>query len=948
MLFQKLDSGGPVEVPAAPRPSPAPGRVSDNSKGTGKRRHMLYGRDGEQQQLSDLIYRGFAGVGGALLVRGEAGIGKTALLQTVRKSAEAQGARVLSALGVQAEASVPFAGLHQLLSPYLFDHIGSLPERQQKALYAAFGMADDITPQMFSVGLASLELISGLAEEFPVVLVVDDAQWIDAPSSEVLAFIARRLEAERAVMLLSVRDGHETVFNDAGLPELALTALDHDSATQLLLARAPELEPAVRQRLLAEAAGNPLALVELPTALDNGDAPRTPLPWLPTSRRLERSFLSRVEALPDEAQTLLLITAADDRADLAEILKATAVMDGRDTSIVTMEAAVAAGLVELSGHEVRFRHPLVRSAIYHAATPSRRIDAHAALATVLTGQQERRAWHRAAASPGPDDNVALDLEAAAAKALLRGAPRAAAEALRQAAQFSNPNTHRGRLLLRSAEINFELGNASAAREQIAEAQSSRLETAERLRLALWSESLNEESWFSPERVRAFADTADLLADTESDGAALALRALWPLSIGCWYGNPSAQTRAMVVKTARRLQRSDNDPMVLSIAACADPVTEAAWVISETMQLAPDAVDDPVEQHALGASLTAVWAYELSWPYLCAAVDGLRRQGRIGLLGEALASQAWAAIPLGKHRLARSAAEEARRLSRDTGRSRWAYVADLALATLASERGESTDGLIQDAEVELLSMGAQSILGFAQFARARQSIVGNHFDEAFEQLSRVLDPSDVTYHPFVGYLGIADLIEAAMRTNREEKAKQYLAQLEILAEKTKAPYLVAMATYARPLVSADERAEVLFQQAQESRLLANWPFHRARLLLAHGRWLRRQRRVTEARRPLRAALEGFDALGITAFGQATRSELRASGDTVGQPTTDAIDRLTSQELQIARMAATGLTNREIGIRLFISHRTVGQHLHRIFPKLGITSRGQLHLTDLGDD
>jgi hypothetical protein len=257
--------------------------------------------------------------------------------------------------------------------------------------------------------------------------------------------------------------------------------------------------------------------------------------------------------------------------------------------------------------------------------------------------------------------------------------------------------------------------------------------------------------------------ADKLADAESDGAALALRALWPLSVGSWYGNPVHETRDLVVTTARRLQRNDSSPMVLSVAACADPVKEAAWVIGKMTKIAPEFMDDPTEQHALGASLTAIWAFDLSWPYLCAAVDGLRRHGRLGLLGEALASQAWAAIHLGKHRLATTAADEASRLSRDTGRRRWALVADLATATLASERGQSG---------------------------GRYAIVNNQYGDAFEQLARVLDPSDIAYHPFVGYWGIADLIEAAARTGRSDEAKRYLARLDDLAK--------AMAAYAHPL------------------------------------------------------------------------------------------------------------------------------------------------------
>ncbi|MFE0456967.1 ATP-binding protein [Streptomyces sp. NPDC058914] len=912
---------------------------------------MLYGRDAELRRLADLVTRAFDGTGGALLLRGEAGVGKTALLGAVRESARARGGRVLSALGVQSEASVPFAGLHQLLAPVLADHTPSLTARQRQALFAAFGMTAGHAPEMFSVGLAALELISGLADEAPVVLLIDDAQWIDGPSSEVLAFVARRLEADRVVMLIAAREGQDTVLSDAGLDELQMAPLDDDAALALLTAHAPELDRSVRDRLLAEAVGNPLALVELPATLtSDGSVPRTLLPWLPTTRRLERSFLSRASALPDPSRTALLVAAVDDEEGLTEILGAAQVIDGFAHSVASLEPAVDAELIELSGHEVRFRHPLVRSAVYHAATASRRLAAHAALATVLEGHPERRAWHRAAATQGPDDDVALDLEQAASRALHRGAPRAAAEALRQAALLSRPHTHRGRLLLRSAEIHFELGEASVARRQLAEARATQLETGEWLRLTLWTEALNEESWFTPERVRAFADVADQLAGAENDGAALALRALWPLSISCWYGNPTEETRGLVVKAARRLQSDDSEPMVLSIAACADPVAEAAWVIDRASRLAPGAVDDPAEQHALGASLTAVWAYDLSWPYLCAAVDGLRHQGRLGLLGEALASQAWAAIQLGKHRSARTAADESRRLSRDTGRSRWAYVADLALATLAGERGESdvANELIRTTEAELLSAGAQSILAFAQFARGRHAMVNKQYNDAFEQLARILDPADVAYHRFVGYWGIADLIEAAVRTGRDAEAEHYFAELETLAEKTTAPFLKAMATYARPLVVPEDEAETCYQQALDTRLLANWPFHRARLLLAHGRWLRRRRRILEARRPLRAAVESFEALGVTAYGEDARAELRAAGETVGRPTPSTADALTPQELQIARMAATGMTNREIGTRLFISHRTVGQHLRNIFPKLGVTSRGQLHLVDLGSD
>ncbi|MFE9328395.1 AAA family ATPase [Nocardia sp. NPDC052278] len=928
--------------PSAVSPVARPGRWG------GRAEEPLHGREAELQLVSDLIDRGLARMGDALLVRGDIGIGKTALLGVARDLVTARGGRAMSVVGVQSEALVPYAGLHRLFRPMLGHTMFLIPHHRQ-ALLTALGMAVGAAPEMFSVGLAALELISAFAEDTPVMLTIDDAQWIDRASSEVLAFVANRLNTERAVMMLAVRAGHDTVLDDAGLPELPLTELDDAAASALLAECVPELGYRARARILIEAAGNPLALIELPRSLRDSDAGQA-TPWLPMTRRLERSFLARVSVLSDTAQTLLLIAAADDECGTSEILGAAGLLDGTELSVDVLEPAVAAGLIEIDGHEVGFRHPLIRSAIYQAATPSRRLAAHAALARVLTDRQERRAWHRAAASPGPDDDVALDLEVAARKALDRGAPHAAATALRRAASLSSLDTVRGRLLLRSAEIDFELGDLAEARRQLDEANCANLDEGERLRLTLWTAALDEDSWYRPERVRAIADMAHRLAGAERDGATLSLRALWQLSIGCWYSNPTPETRALVVGTARRLRRSDSDPMVLSIAACAAPAEEAAWVIGTVRANTPRATGDPTEQHALGASLTAIWAFDLAWPFLCAAVGGLRKQGRLGLLGEALASQAWAALILGKTRLAATAADEAGRLSRDTGRPRWALVADLVTAMLAGERGdyETANDLVCAAEAELLSTGAQSLLGFVQFVRGRLALLVKAPDDAFEHLARVLDPFDIAYHPSVGYWGIADLIEAGILIGRDDEVRHYLAQLDALAERTTSSYLLAMATYAHALLAADnDDAEHVYRQALHTQL-SSWPLHRARLLLAHGRFLRRRRRLTDSRSRLRAAVKGFDALGTKAFGEEARAELRAAGEVVARSAPDSLDRLTPQESQIAKLAASGMSNREIGTRLFLSHRTVGNHLYRIFPKLGITSRGQLHMIDLGED
>jgi ATP/maltotriose-dependent transcriptional regulator MalT len=386
---------------------------------------------------------------------------------------------------------------------------------------------------------------------------------------------------------------------------------------------------------------------------------------------------------------------------------------------------------------------------------------------------------------------------------------------------------------------------------------------------------------------------------------------------------------------------EDDPALIAILACADPVKRGALVIDRISRMTPDATGDPAALHLVGWAATAVWAFDLSWGFLTAAVDGLREQGRLGLLAQALVSQSWAAIHLAKETVATSAADEAARLARETGQLRWALAADLAKATVAGERGDfqTADALANHAEAELLPIGAQAMLSLVQFARGRYAVAHQRYADGFEHLKRVLDPSDVAYHPFVGGWALPDLVEAAARDGRLDEARLYLEDLESLAAQTSAPYLRATVAYARPLLAPDEKAEALYQAALDGDL-SNWPCYRGRLLLDYGRWLRRQRRVAESRAPLRAARESFDALAFDGLAEVARRELRASGETSIRRTPDARDQLTPQELQIAQLAAAGLSNREIGQRLYLSHRTVGSHLYRIFPKLGISSRSEL--------
>lgn len=535
--------------------------------------------------------------------------------------------------------------------------------------------------------------------------------------------------------------------------------------------------------------------------------------------------------------------------------------------------------------------------------------------------------------------MAADLEAAAERALRRGAPTGAAAALDRAAQLSDPASSRGRLLVRAAEIEFELGRTDLALRQVAEAKSLKLGREERTRLRFMLEASDDDSWSGAARVAALAEMANEM--TSANGPALALKSLLTVAVGCWWGNPTQETRDLVVAAAERLQVAEDDPARLAVLAWADPVKRGAHVMQRISQMTPDATGDPAALHLVGTAAAAVWAFDLSLSFLISAVDGLRAQGRLGLLAQALVAQSWAAFHLAKETLAVSAADEAARLARETGQSRWALAAELARAAVAGERGdfETAGALADQAETELLPIGAHAMLSLVQFARGRGAVAHQLYSDGFDHLQRILDPIDVAYHPFVGAWALSDLVEAAAFSGNTDKARLCLQQLESLATQTSGAFLRATLSYARPLLSSDDEAEELYQTALSTGL-SNWPCYRGRLLLNYGRWLRRQRRVADSRVPLRAARENFDALAFGGLAEAARQELRASGETSIRRAPDARDHLTPQELQIAQLAASGLSNREIGQRLYLSPRTVGSHLYRMFPKLGISSRSEL--------
>jgi DNA-binding CsgD family transcriptional regulator len=898
----------------------------------------LVGRDTEVRRLESLL-SGADSTGAALVLRGEPGIGKTALLREARSRAEARGMLVLVTSGVQSEMHIPYAGLHQLLRPVLSD-ADRLSERQREVLLAAFAPAEQVSAAVFPVALAVLELLSDTAARHPLLLEVEDAQWLDPSTVDVLRFVARRLATDRIVMLIALRDGEDSGLDSAGLAEMPLQRLDENAAVALLDAHAAGLPAGVRRRVLEDAAGNPLALLELPLASRTGPPGGLLGDALTLTTRLERAFAERASELAEPTRALLLLAALDDLGRLPQLLMAGArLVPG--LSADALEPAISARLIELDplDETVRFRHPLVRSAIRQAATVSQRRAAHAALAETLVGESSRQVWHRAASLNGHDEGVARDLEAAARSAERQGSVGVAVAALETAAQFTVEPAERGLWLLDAAELAFEGGRHEVGARLLEQSRRVALLPVDRRRLAWLHEVYEEGAWSGADRIPAFVEIAEQMR-REGD-VDRALFSLVTVALRCYWSNPDERTRALVVDAAERIPVSDDDPRLIAVLGLSAPVERGRVVIERLARLAADPGDDPLTVALLGNVATGVGALDQANRFLDVAVAGLRAQGRLGALAQALVSQAWAGTFGGAFRVAVPAAEEAERLARETGQERWAATAQALAATIAGLRGdyETAGALSLSAEQVLLPTGVNSLLSLVQLARGVTELGAGRHAEAYEQLRRIFDPTDTAYHLYVRFAAIGDLVEAAIHSGDHEQAQVEVERLEPLLERGGSPVLQAGLLYARPLLADDSQAEEQFQFGLSANLAA-CPLTRARLLLAYGSWLRRRRRVAESRTPLRAAGEIFEALGARPWHERTRVELRASGENMGQSILGALDQLSPQELQIAQLAAQGLSNRDIGQRLYLSHRTVGSHLYRMFPKLGITSRVEL--------
>jgi AAA ATPase domain len=645
----------------------------------------LVGREAELTLLAGLIGEA-PGRGNAIVLLGDPGIGKTSLLLTAAARAREAGFTVLETAGVETEALLPYAGLHQLLRPALSNAAG-LPAPLRRALLAAFGEDDGASPEPLFVALAALNLLAEISSRRPVLVAADDVQWLDRPSQDALAFLARRVSQDPVVVVAALRKGHPGPFAASGLDELDVCGLDDSSASQVLAAHAAGLSAAARERILEVALGNPLALVELPAACraaapGRGETARVPA-WLPLTTRLERAFAARALDLPPATRTALLVAAVADGQRLSEVLDAAARVAGeKETTDLT--PAVTAGLVEINGGEFRFRHPLMRTAIRQEASIAQRQAAHAALAEVLRDQPDRAVWHRAASVIGPDEAVAGELEATARNARRRGGTAVAVSALQRAADLGD-STHRAGRLLRAAELGFELGRRDQVLDLAADAESLGLPSREQARLTWIKESFTDGIPGDAAQARALAAVAgQAAADGDVD---LALKLLYGASLRCWWADPGQAVRDEVVTAAERLNVGQCDPRLLVVLAFAAPIGRGAVVIDRLPHLRPGIRSDAATLRLAGNAAMAVGAFEEAAGLLAAAAAGLRAQGRLGLLARALVLQAWSAVHLADVGAAIPAAEQARQLAQETRQPLIMATAGAVQAILAALRGD---------------------------------------------------------------------------------------------------------------------------------------------------------------------------------------------------------------------------------------------------------------------
>ena len=890
----------------------------------------LLDRARERDVLDRLVAGVRAGQSRVLVLRGEAGIGKSALLEHL--SHVAGGCRITRAAGVESEMELAFAGLHALCVPML-GRLGDLPSPQRDALSTAFGLSAGPPPDRFLVGLAVLSLLAAEAEEQPLMCIVDDAQWLDRVSVQTLAFVARRLLAERVGLVFGRRESDAEAGLD-GLPELAIDGLPADDARRLLDATIPgRLDERVRDRILGEAGGNPLALLELsrgrkPISLAGGFG----LPGeMSLTSRIEKGFVERLEAFPPATRRLLLLAAAEPVGDVTLLWRAA------ERLAIGPEAAVpaeAAGLVEI-GARVRFRHPLVRSAAYRAAAVLERREAHRALAEVTDARldPDRRAWHRARAADGPDDAVAGELERSADRAQARGGLAAAAAFLQRAAELTPDPATRVDRSLAAARAKLDVADTASASELLAAAELGPVNELQRARL----ERLGAEIVFTSQRGR---DAPPLLLAAarrlEPVDAAMAretyLEAIASAMFAGRLGKgPDAHEVAEAARAASRGHEVGAADRLLDALVTRFTEGYAASVqpLSRVLHAFGDA--DPRWLWLACRLAQDLWDDELWYALSTRGVRIARETGALQLLPNALNYLAALNVHSGAFSTAAALIDEVEALAQAIGLPPLKYSASM----LAASRGDHAEvqALIEGPLRGAMTRGEGAAVGGAGWFTALLHNGHARYSEALAAAKGACEHEDVIFYGWA----LVELIEAGVRSGERDQAA---AALERLSERTQpagTEWALGIEARCRGLLNEDE---TLYQESVERLGHSRAAVALARSRLVYGEWLRRANRRVDAREQLRMAHEMFSNMGAEAFAERARRELAATGETVRKRTVETLDELTTQEAEVARLAVDGHTNPEIGAQLFISPRTVEYHLRKVFTKLGISSRKEL--------
>lgn len=878
------------------------------------------------------------------MLRGEPGIGKSALLDYAADQAE--GMPLLRTAGVQTDVELTFAALHELLYPVL-NRLRALPGPQAAALGGAFGTAPGRGDDRFLVAVAVLTLLAEVAGDTGAVCLVDDAQWVDQASADALVFVARRLEAEGVVILFAARDGEPQDFRAPGLRERRLTGLDPAAAHDLLTEVAPELTDDVEEQLIGRTGGNPLALLELPpllTPLQKTGAEPLPEP-LPLGHSLERIFIERVARLPEPTQDLLLVGATEEMGNLATVLLAAATLGVQPEAL---EPAERAGLISAQDGRWQFRHPLVRSAIYRHATFSRRQSAHLAIASVLDDvlDMDRRAWHRAAASLGPDDDVALALERSADRARLRSGVVAAANALERAGQLTADGALRGRRWLAAAENAWLAGQRERAKALLEAAEPVLVRRLDRARALQLSGLIEMRSGMPKEAYRLLIASATAFA--ELDGHA-ALKTLVYAGEAASFIGDSAMA-AEVGRLALVVPQGDADEdalmvgLLAGLAAVLSGDAPGGIAMLREVVVGAERFDSPEQLLWAGRAALYVGDLAAAQALYSRGAERARTTGAVRMLATVLDRVGWAAAIAGCPAEAEAAANEGLRLSGELGLDAGVALGSLAVVTairgnepVCRETARRAHELAAARQLPIVAASAEWALGLLELGLGRPE----------KALTRLAGLTGGGEHSHQGILlwAFPDLVEAAARAGRPEVCRPGLERFERWALGTGYPAPKAAVARCHGLLGEGNDAIGHLTAALQHDGKAERPFERARTELALGEVLRRARQRVEARTHLRSALEVFDGLGAVPWADRARVELRASGETARKRDPSTLDRLTPQEVQIARFAGEGFSNMEIAAKLFLSSRTVEYHLAKVFTKLDLTSRKGLMRMDL---